>query len=87
MIARLRSAPVSEVARAGEEHGERENTLSIPWVVVAALLCGIGIFLVTGAVIRLAGGITDWTWWIGIIPTVIGFRMLMSPRAGSQGAH
>lgn len=85
--AHAREKPVDEVAKVVGEPVEEKNTLSIPWVVAAAILCGVGIFLVSGAVIRLAGGSTDWTWWIGVVPTVIGFMMLMSPRAGSQGPH
>jgi hypothetical protein len=78
---------VSEFAKAGEGPSEEHNTLSIPWVILAALLCGVGMFLVTGALIRLAGGLTDWAWWIGVIPATLGFLMLIHPRAGSQGPH
>jgi predicted cobalt transporter CbtA len=78
---------VSEFAKPHSAGAEEQNTLSIPWVVAAALLCGIGVFLVTGALIRLAGGLDDWAWWIGIVPAVAGFFMLMNPRAGSQGRH
>lgn len=78
---------MSEFAKVASEAPEEKNTLSIPWVVTAALLCGIGMFLVTGALIRLAGGLTNWAWWIGILPAAIGFFMLMHPRAGSQGLH
>ena len=78
---------MSEYAKAGEDAEEAHNTLSIPWVVLAAILCGVGLFLVTGAVIRLAGGLVNWAWWIGILPATVGFLMLMSPRAGSQGPH
>lgn len=80
-------ACVSEYAKPGKESAEEHNTLSIPWVVLAAILCGVGIFLVTGALIRLAGGLVNWVWWIGILPAAVGFLMLMSPRAGSQGPH
>jgi predicted cobalt transporter CbtA len=83
----LRAAYVSGFAEAGDEAPEERNTLSIPWVITAAILCGIGIFLVTGALIRLAGGLTNWSWWIGVLPAVVGFMMLMNPRAGSQGRH
>lgn len=78
---------MSEYVRAPEEAAEAHNTLSVPWVILAAILCGVGIFLVTGALIRLAGGLVDWAWWIGILPAAVGFLMLMNPRAGSQGPH
>lgn len=78
---------MSEFAKAGAETQEERNTLSIPWVILAAILCGVGVFLVTGALVRLAGGLVDWAWWIGVLPATVGFFMLMSPRAGSQGPH
>ena len=61
------------------------DTLSIPWVVGAAVLCGAGLFLVINAVIELAGGLTNWLWWVGIAPLTLGFLMLLNPRAGPQG--
>ena len=87
MRSRLRDSLVSEFAKSETGAAESRNTLSIPWVVCAAILCGVGVFLVTGALIRFAGGLDDWTWWIGIAPTVVGFLMLANPRAGSQGPH
>jgi predicted cobalt transporter CbtA len=78
---------VSEFASADEGGVAERNSLSIPWVVAAALLCGIGLFLVLNAVILLAGGLMSWLWWIGILPAVVGFTMLLNPRAGSQGPH
>lgn len=78
---------MSEFAGTSKVDSEERSTLSIPWVIGAALLCGVGMFLVTGALIRLAGGLTDWTWWIGILPATAGFLMLLNPRAGPQGPH
>ncbi|MFZ0830911.1 MAG: hypothetical protein WCB18_08595 [Thermoplasmata archaeon] len=78
---------MSEFAKVGTETPEERNTLSVLWVITAAILCGIGMFLVTGALIRLAGGLVNWVWWIGILPATVGFLMLLHPRAGSQGPH
>lgn len=78
---------MSEFAKADAAESREKNTLSIPWVLGAAILCGVGVFLVTGALVRLAGGIDDWSWWIGIAPAALGFFMFLSPRAGSQGPH
>jgi hypothetical protein len=77
---------VSEFAKGESKASQEKNTLSIPWVVCAAILCGVGVFLVTGALIRFAGGVDDTIWWIGILPTVVGFLMLANPRAGPQRA-
>jgi len=82
-----RGSIVSEFAKAEGASREERNTLSIPWVICAAILCGVGVFLLTGALIRFAGGLNDWSWWIGVVPAALGFFMLASPRAGSQGPH
>lgn len=76
---------MSEFAKADGGASTKENTLSIPWVVCAAILCGAGLFLVFNALILLAGGLTNWIWWIGVVPATLGFLMLLNPRAGSQG--
>jgi hypothetical protein len=81
------SRAVSEFAKGEGSASEERNTLSVPWVIAAAILCGVGIFFVTGALVRLAGGLNDWSWWIGIAPATLGFFMLLNPRAGSQGPH
>jgi hypothetical protein len=78
---------VSEFAEPKDATREDENSLSIPWVVLAAILCGVGVFLITGAVVRFAGGVVDTSWWLGIIQTTGGFFMLTNRRAGSNGPH
>lgn len=83
----LRDPVVSEFSMADSPASNERSALSVLWVVCAAIMCGVGLFFVTGAVIRFAGGIVDWTWWAGLIPLVLGFFMLMSPRAGPQGPH
>ncbi len=83
----LRVLVVSEFSMADSPASNERSALSVLWVVCAAIMCGVGLFFVTGAVIRFAGGIVDWTWWAGLIPLVLGFFMLMSPRAGPQGPH
>jgi hypothetical protein len=78
---------VSEFAKPASPGSSEKSAISVPWVICAAILCGVGLFFVTGAVVRFAGGLVDWSWWLGILPLVTGFFMLMSPRAGSQGPH
>ncbi len=66
---------------------ESRASPSITWIVAAALLCGVGLFTVLYAVIQIAGGLVDWVWWIGAMPLVLGFFMLLNPRAGPQGVE
>ena len=70
---------MSEFAKVGTETPEERNTLSVLWVITAAILCGIGMFLVTGALIRLAGGLVNWVWWIGILPGYGGVPHAVAP--------
>jgi len=78
---------VSEYAKPPTGTPSHTNTLSVPWVIGAAVLCGVGLFLVLNALILLAGGLTNWLYWIGVVPMTLGFFMLLNPRAGSQGSH
>ncbi|MCI4353422.1 MAG: hypothetical protein L3K14_08620 [Thermoplasmata archaeon] len=78
---------MAEFARADGADSAEKVSLSIPWIVGAAVLCGVGLFLVLNAVIELAGGLTNWLWWVGILPLTLGFLMLLNPRAGPQGPH
>jgi hypothetical protein len=80
-------SPVSEFANAEGATKKETDRISIPWVVCAAILCGVGVFFMTGALVRFAGGVVDTTWWLGIVPAVLGFMMLTNRRAGSNGPH
>jgi hypothetical protein len=71
-----------ESARDGREAGR----LSLGWVILAALLCGGGLFATLYAVILMAGGLVAWAWWLGVIPLVLGFAMLLNPRSGPESA-
>jgi hypothetical protein len=73
-----RSLEESEEAR---EEGT-PNTLSIPWVVLAAVLIGVGLFALFVWVVNFS----QWVWFGGIAPVVIGALMLFSKRAGSDQA-
>jgi hypothetical protein len=69
-----------------ESEEEREettpNTLSVPWLVVAAVLIGLGLFALFVWVIDYS----QWIWFGGIAPLVIGALMLFNKRAGSNQA-
>jgi hypothetical protein len=62
-------------------HGHASSPISVPWVVLAAVLMAIGVF-------ALWYGLTlfDWIFFLGIVPSVVGGLMLFDPRAGANRA-
>jgi hypothetical protein len=57
------------------------SPISIGWVVLAALMIGIGLGIVAYWQIT-----QNWLYFLGLVPTVLGGLMLMSPRAGLDHA-
>ncbi len=57
------------------------RTISIPWVVLAALLCGLGLFTV--AYWLLTG---NWLYFAGLLALIAGALMLFHPRSGLDHA-
>lgn len=55
--------------------------ISIPWVLLAAVLSGLGLFLVT---FWLLTG--DWVYFVGIPIVIVGCLMFFSPRMGIEHA-
>ena len=51
--------------------------ISVPWVILAAVLCGLGI-------LSLSYWLITFTWILfgGVVPLALGAYMLFSPRAG-----
>ncbi len=62
-------------------HADLPNTLSVPWVIVAALLISIGIFAVIYFLISFQPAFLG-----GIALVLAGTFMLLDPRAGSDHA-
>ena len=61
--------------------GWPRGTLSIPFVIAAALLIGLGIFLIS-----LWMETFSWAYFSGVGLLAIGGLMLFSPRAGADRA-
>jgi uncharacterized membrane protein HdeD (DUF308 family) len=59
------------------------NSISVPFVIVAAILAGVGLFLLLTWLITSF----DWVYFIGVAPLVAGALMLFDRRAGSDSAE
>ena len=53
------------------------ESVSIPYLLVAAVLIGAGLFSI--ALWFLTG---QWAWFVGVVAVVLGGFMLFSPRTG-----
>jgi hypothetical protein len=62
-------------------HGHARSPISVGWVVVAAVLMGVGIFMLAYFLLTF-----NLLLFLGILPCVIGGLMLFSPRAGLDRA-
>lgn len=57
------------------------SPISIPWVVLAALLCGVGLLLVAVWLLTFS-----WIYFAGIVPVFVGALMFFNDRAGLDHA-
>ena len=66
---------------AGSLHASihEKSAISIPFVVLAALLMGFGIFAVTYWLITF-----NWLAFAGVLPVVVGALMMFDTRAGAD---
>ena len=70
-------------ATAGEDAGHHAvSPISVPWVVLASLLCGLGLYLVLGLWLLTF----QWIYFTGIIPMIVGGLMFLNERAGLDHA-
>jgi hypothetical protein len=65
-----------------EEDEEPLGHVSVPWVVAAALLMGVGIFLLMNWLFTF-----QWVFLSGALLMLAGFLMCTSPRAGLDRAE
>jgi hypothetical protein len=68
-------------AHSGGSGAHAKSAISVPWVVVASTLIGIGLFFVFYWIYNF-----DLWYTFGIALVVIGGLMLFSPRAGMDRA-
>lgn len=68
---------------AGEvaHHASAPNSISVPYVILAALICGAGLFLIMTWF--LTG---QWVYFVGVFLVLGGAMMFLSPRMGSDHA-
>ncbi|HKV89924.1 MAG TPA: hypothetical protein VJQ43_01870 [Thermoplasmata archaeon] len=57
------------------------NTLSVPWVLLASLLMGAGVLLVSLWIVTF-----DYVYFAGFAVLVVGFLMVFDRRMGSDHA-
>jgi Na+/proline symporter len=60
-----------------KEHAVQRVPISVPFVVLAAVLCGLGLLSMSYWLITF-----NWALFAGVIPLVVGAYMLFTPRAG-----
>ncbi|MFI5414832.1 MAG: hypothetical protein ACHQ16_04095 [Candidatus Lutacidiplasmatales archaeon] len=75
------SHAVTGAAAHGAHGAHAPNTISIPWVVAASLLMGLGIFLITAWIITF-----DFVYFVGFVVLTGGFLMTFDRRMGSDHA-
>lgn len=74
------------MSETGTGHGHGSGThaktpISVPWVVISALLIGGGILLIVTWLTYF-----DWIYFSGVFLLLVGGLMLFSPRAGIDQA-
>ena len=64
-----------------ETHRRERGTLSIAFLILSAILCGLGLFGVAYWLITL-----NWAWFASLIPLAIGTFMLFTHGTGPDRA-
>ncbi|MCI4337910.1 MAG: hypothetical protein L3J72_01225, partial [Thermoplasmata archaeon] len=64
-----------ELETAPQHHG----SISVPFVILAALLMGAGLFLVAAWVLTF-----DWLFFLGVPIVAVGFLLVFHPLAGAD---
>jgi hypothetical protein len=73
---------MTQPAGASEGHGHHAvSPISVPWVVVASVLCGLGLLLLWMWLTTF-----QWIWFSGVIPILVGGLMFFNDRAGLDHA-
>jgi hypothetical protein len=58
-----------------------KSPISVPFVIGAALLMGLGIFAMAIWLVTM-----DWLWFAGVVPATVGALMMFDRRAGAESA-
>jgi membrane-bound ClpP family serine protease len=62
-------------------HSGAPSSISIPFVVLAAILIGAGLLLLFTWLVTFS-----WLWFVGVLPVTLGTLMLFDRRAGADVA-
>jgi hypothetical protein len=69
------------VPSAGGHPSSTAGEISIPWIVLSALLCGVGLFALAYWFLT-----ENWLYFAGLVPVIVGALMFLSPRMGPDHA-
>jgi hypothetical protein len=72
---------MAAASHALQTHRVTKSPISIPWVIAAALLCGIGIMGLMYWLVTSQG-----IYFAAVIPCIAGALMFLDPRAGANHA-
>ena len=72
---------MAEYPSASEAHPGHRSTLSIPFLVLSALLCGVGIFGMAYWLVT-----QGWAWFAFLLPLVLGADLLFTRGTGPDRA-
>jgi hypothetical protein len=73
---------MSEYGKSAPAAAAHRGSVSVPFVLAASILIGIGIFTISYALTIFDG----WYLMVGIAPLLVGALLLFSPRAGLDRA-
>jgi hypothetical protein len=62
------------------------GSISIPWVILASLVCGVGLWLIAFWLINLTGAASGWIYFLGVPVLIVGAIMFLNPRMGPDHA-
>lgn len=66
---------------AAEARPRHRSTVSVPFLVLSAFLCGVGLFGMAYWLVTL-----NWAWFASLLPLVLGALMLFTRGTGSDRA-
>jgi membrane-bound ClpP family serine protease len=75
------SHAVAAPAAHGGHGSQAPNSISIPWVLAASLIMGLGVFLISIWIVTF-----DFLYFVGFFVLVGGFLMTFDQRMGSDHA-
>jgi hypothetical protein len=72
---------MSEYSGGERTHSPSRSTVSIPYLIVSALLCGVGLFGMSFWLVT-----QNWLYFAALIPLILGALMLFTRGTGADRA-